>query len=57
MDPFLMSSWKPLFVVISYMIIGLDAVAKMSQRIQIRQYELENGHCDILEESFRVYTH
>ncbi len=49
-----MSSWKPLFVVISYMIIGFDAVAKMSQRIQIRQYELENGQCDILEESFRV---
>jgi hypothetical protein len=36
------------------MIIGLDAVAKMSQRIQIRQYELENGQCDILEGSFRV---
>jgi hypothetical protein len=54
MDPFLMSSWELLFVVISYMIIGLDAVAKMLQRIQIRQYELENGHCDILEESFSV---
>jgi hypothetical protein len=54
MDPFLMSSWELPFVVISYMIIGLDAVAKMLQRIQIRQYELENGHRDILEESFRV---
>jgi len=27
-----MSSWELLFVVISYMIIGLDAVAKMLQR-------------------------
>ncbi len=30
-------------MVISYMITGLDAVAKMLQRSHIRQYELESG--------------
>ncbi len=31
-------------MVISYMITGLDAVAKTLQRIHLRHYELESGH-------------